>query len=843
MSAPVLVPFLALTLGIIASRGLVMQPRETAVALALSALLVLAAGRWAPRATPAALGALFLWLGATVEIHNRNLPTPQLDAGPRETVVAEGCVVESPAWSEDRAQFILELAPRARARMNLYLRKGEAPPELRYGQRVEVDARFREPRNFENPGAFDFAGYLSRRDVYWLGSISGATALRGLPGACGSPWRAWVAALRTRALAALDRTFGADPNVNGILRAALLGDASRLDPAWSEDFRRTSTYHVLVVSGLHVTTLSTVILLLFRLFPGHPLVRFVVTSALVWLYALLCGGEAPVVRAAGGTMIFLLGGIFHRRANLVNLLALTGLFFLCIDPQQLFEASFQLSFLAVGILGLAAVPLSQLKLRPYRTAFALLTTQRVDFHWPRPVAALFIEIKLAARFLELRYGLARERVLMAVSLAGRAAAMLAELTLVSTLMQAALTVPMILFFHRAPLSGFLANLAVTPLMTWAVPAGTLALLTGFPPLVRITEFLVLLSHSLARWLSAWDPAYRIPDAPAWLVLAAALALAWMAVELQRRRGGRWPVPALLAAALLAVIVAHPFEPQTMGGTLEMTAVDVSQGDSLLLVAPGGETMLIDGGGLPRINGKTPRLDTGEGVVSPYLWSRGFRHLDIVALTHADQDHIGGLEAVLRNFTPRELWLSALPDHAPLQSLLQTARDVGVRVVCKSAGDRVALSGAMIEVLSPHAPRTGGKTDNNDSLVLRARYGRHAFLLTGDAERKAEYELTALPEALRADVLKLGHHGSRTSTTAEFLDAVQPAIAVISAGQDNQFRHPHDEVLARLAERGVRVLRTDQQGMVTVRTDGARIRAETQRWPVREQPVFSRQMPF
>ena len=261
------------------------------------------------------------------------------------------------------------------------------------------------------------------------------------------------------------------------------------------------------------------------------------------------------------------------------------------------------------------------------------------------------------------------------------------------------------------------------------------------------------------------------------------------------------------------------------------------------VAPGGETMLVDGGGLPRINGKAPRLDTGEGVVSPYLWSRGFRHLDIVALTHADQDHIGGLEAVLRNFTPRELWLSALPDHAPLQSLLETAREVGVRVVCKSAGERVVLSGALIEVLSPQAPRMGGKTDNNDSLVLRARYGRHAFLLTGDAERKAEYELTALPEALRADVLKLGHHGSRTSTTAEFLDAVQPAIAVISAGQDNQFRHPHDEVLARLAERGVRVLRTDQQGMVTVRTDGARIRAETQRWPVREQPVFSRQMPF
>ncbi|MEP7364619.1 MAG: DNA internalization-related competence protein ComEC/Rec2 [Acidobacteriota bacterium] len=843
MSAPMLIPFLTLTLGIVASRGLVLQNGEAAVALALSIVLALAARRWAGRVVPAAVGSVFLWLGASVEIGNRNLPAPRLDAGARETIITEGCVVESPAWSDDHAQFVLELAPRARARMNLYLRKDEPPPDLRYGQRVEVDARFRVPRNFENPGAFDYAGYLARRDVFWLGSITGAAGVRPLPGACGSSGKAAIIALRTRALRALDQRFGSDPYVNGVLRAALLGDGSHLDPVWSEEFRRTSTYHVLVVSGLHVTTLSAVILLLFRIFPGHALLRFFVTSALVWLYALLCGGEAPVVRAAAGTMIFLLGGVFHRQASLVNLLALTGFFFLCADPQQLFEASFQLSFLAVGILGIIAGPLTQLKLRPYRSAFSLLTSQRVDFHWPPAVSELFLEIKLAARFLELQYGVGRERVLAAVSIAGRVVAFLAELTLVSTLMQAALTVPMILFFHRAPVSGFLANLIVTPLMTWAVPAGTFALLTGFPPFIRATEFLVRLSHSLAGWMSSWDPAYRIPDAPTWLVLAASAALAWMAVELQRRRGGLWQLPALLAASLLMVIIVHPFQPQTYTGSLEMTAVDVSQGDSLLLVAPGGETMLIDGGGLPRINGKPPRLDIGEGVVSPYLWSRGFRHLDIVALTHADQDHIGGLEAVLRNFKPRELWVSAVPDHVPMQRLLETARQVGVRVVHKCAGDRLLLSGAEIEVLAPEETHIGGKQDNDASLVLRARFGRHAFLLTGDAERREEYELTGGPESLRADVLKLGHHGSKTSTTALFLDAVHPTFAVISAGQDNQFRHPHDEVLERLAERGVRVLRTDQQGLVTVRTDGNRINAETQRWPVPEQSLFSRQMPF
>jgi competence protein ComEC len=376
-----------------------------------------------------------------------------------------------------------------------------------------------------------------------------------------------------------------------------------------------------------------------------------------------------------------------------------------------------------------------------------------------------------------------------------------------------------------------------------VPVGTPALLTGFSPLVRLTEFLVRLSHSLASWMSSWDPGYRIPDSPLWLVLAAAAALAWMTIELQRRRGGVWQLPALLAASLLAVIIIHPFNPQTHSGLLEMTAVDVSQGDSLLLVAPGGETILVDGGGLPSINGKAPRLDIGEGVVSPYLWSRGFRRLDIVALTHADQDHIGGLEAVLRNFTPRELWIAAVPDHAPLQRLLDTARGLGIHVIHKCAGDRILLSGAEIEVLAPEETHFGGRQDNNASLVLRARFGRRAFLLPGDAERKEEYTLTSSPESLRADVLKLGHHGSRTSTTAPFLDAVRPTFAVVSAGQDNQFRHPHDEVIGRLEERGIRVLRTDQHGLVTVRTDGNRISAETHRWPVPDQPLFSRQMPF
>lgn len=842
MQAPVLIPFLSLAAGIVLSRGLLLAPRVCAAAFALSLLLTFLARCRAARVLPLAVASAALWLGASVETHNRNLPPPVMDVEPNETVVSEGCVVESPAWSGGRAQFLLELAPHARARMNLYLRQGETPPLLEYGQRVEVDARFRAPRNFENPGSFDYAGYLARREVFWLGSITGASGVRVLPGFCGSRPQAWISGVRTRALRAVDERFGSDPRISGVLRAALLGDGSRLDPIWSDEFRRTATYHVLVISGLHITALSTAMLFLLRLFPGHPLFRLAAVSILVWFYALLCGAGAPVLRAAGGTVFFLLGGLFHRRAALVNLLALTGFVFLCADPSQLFEASFQLSFLAVGILGVAAGPLAARTLRPYRAVFARLTHNAVDFQWPRQAASLGIELQLAARLLDLRHGIPRARVLRTVSVLGRGVTFLGEMVLVSSVMQAALMAPMIFFFHRAPVSGFLANLIVTPLMTASVPAGGLALLTGFAPLVRAAEFLITFAHTLARWLSSRDPAPRIPDAPLWLLLAAAAAFCCTSWALHRR-GRLWSVPAALTVALLAIMTVHPFAPRIESGVLELTAVDVGQGESLLLAAPGGATMLIDGGGLPAIDGMASRLEIGEDVVSPYLWSRGLQRLDIVAVTHADQDHMGGIEAILRNFAPRQLWVTAMPELESFQRLLRTAAELGVAVVTPRAGDRLEWSGAMLDVLSPEETRQGGKAENNDSLVLRARFGRHAFLLTGDAERQVENRLTLEPGQLRADVLKVGHHGSRTSSTPWMVEAVRPVFAVISAGQDNRFRHPHPETLDRLAAQGARVLRTDRDGLVTVRSDGRRLTVETRRRPVHEPPLFSRQLAY
>jgi len=263
------------------------------------------------------------------------------------------------------------------------------------------------------------------------------------------------------------------------------------------------------------------------------------------------------------------------------------------------------------------------------------------------------------------------------------------------------------------------------------------------------------------------------------------------------------------------------------GEFELTVIDVGQGDSLLLVFPQGKTMLIDGGGRLEYGmvKRRSNLDIGEDVVSSYLWSRGFRHIDVLVATHAHQDHVGGLRALMENFHPAELWTGANPP----PSLVKQAASQGVRVSERRASDAFAFSGASVQVMAPAVDYVPVGPGNNDSLVLRVQYGSRSFLLTGDLERAEEQRLLESGGLQRTDVLKVGHHGSRTSTTQEFLDAVSPSVALISAGFENSFGHPHADVVGRLEARHATILRTDQAGLLSVRTDGKFLNYREQAW--------------
>jgi competence protein ComEC len=265
--------------------------------------------------------------------------------------------------------------------------------------------------------------------------------------------------------------------------------------------------------------------------------------------------------------------------------------------------------------------------------------------------------------------------------------------------------------------------------------------------------------------------------------------------------------------------------------LEITTIDVGQGDSILIAYPDGKLMLMDGGGIPAFGRRVKsKLDIGEDVVSPYLWSRSIRRLDVVALSHAHEDHIGGLGAILENFHVKELWTGATPDSPSWDALRDRALRAGVKIVPMQRGAPFAYGGATLQTLAPspdYAPRKAPM--NNDSLAIRISYGERSALLTGDIERQVEADMLSENLVAHADILKVAHHGSKTSSTPALLDAVRPEFAMISAGFENSYGHPHPDILARLRERGVCVLRTDALGLVSIRTDGHRIGVSTDHW--------------
>jgi competence protein ComEC len=285
--------------------------------------------------------------------------------------------------------------------------------------------------------------------------------------------------------------------------------------------------------------------------------------------------------------------------------------------------------------------------------------------------------------------------------------------------------------------------------------------------------------------------------------------------------GRWRWTTVGMAALMSSalwIGWGPAHAHFRQGVLEVTSIDVGEGDSSLIVTPEGKTLLIDAGG-PTGGPHLSDFDVGENVVSPYLWSRGFNRLDVVALTHAHSDHMGGMDSVLRNFHPKVLWLSVIPPNEDLAKLLAQAHGLGIRVEQHFDGDEFPFGGTAVRVLAPARDWRSFRPANNDSLVLKISVGGTSALMEGDAEALSEARMMNRDPA--ATLLKVGHHGSKTSATPEFLAAVHPQYGVISVGMGNPFGLPKTDVLERLEDSKVTTYRTDMDGAVTFFLDGTR----------------------
>jgi competence protein ComEC len=707
-------------------------------------------------------------------------------------------VARGPEWAGRGARLVVDLERAGGEPTNgvLALSVLSGWPDFGPGERVTFQAALHEIRGTRNPGLPDPALALRAAGVDVLAGVPTPAAIEHVDAAPAGGLRRAAFQARRAMRAAIDAVVPGTPGA--FLKTAVLGDRRGAGEDVEAGFAAAGATHVLSVSGLHLAAVIAVVFLAARVSVGFvpALALYVDPRAVAALVALpvlvfftLLTGEAVATQRSAVMLALGMGGILvGRPVSVAPAIAAAALVILVPGPLRLFDQSLQLSLASViGIALLAA------RLGPNRRASG-------DSWGRRALAWLW------------RFGAA-------------------------TVAATAFTAPLVAhdFGEIAPAAP-LGNLALVPLVELGVVplglfGGALAAL-GLAPgrlALRAAGGAARLALAVAAGFRAHAPILtcRLPNAlETGALMAAAACLLWGARARDRAR--RWA----LAAGLVAVAVgagslfardwSRRHDPRA-----RVTFLDVGQGDAAVVEAPGGAVAVIDGGGT-----FDDAFDPGERIVEPFLRARGISRVDLVALSHPHPDHLNGLRRILRRFPVGALWTSGDEGRNPEYAhLLALARAGGVpRPVPAPA----ALGGARLEPLGPFVRDVGGGgagdggrdvigppqglSVNDASLVLRLTFAGRAVLFPGDLEADGEGELVgrrAVGQSVAADVLKVPHHGSRTSSSDELIDAVHPALAVISLGWRNRFHFPAAEVLARYAERGATVLRTDRDGAVTV----------------------------
>ncbi len=708
-------------------------------------------------------------------------------------------------------------------------------PPAQAGDQVEILAYLRRPENFNNPGQFDYRSYLELRGIFLTGNLKDPLLLTRLGRQREFSWRDLAGRMRQGCIGALDALPASEP-AKAVLKAVLLGDDSDLAEETRSRFRWNGLYHVLVVSGLHVGMMIAMVFALLKQLRLPRWLTLTLTLGSIALYNLLAEGQVAIDRASIMGCLFLTSLYFDRDRNLLHSLCLAAWWVLLEDPGWLHDSGFQLSFSAALAIAVVGLPLLRRTTQPCKEALRSLESIHLDRNFSPRLAAWRVGLRLRSARLSESLGIPPSTVHLGLMVwPGKLLLGLLDIALVSVAIQAVLLVPLMVYFHRVVFPVIFLNMLVIPLVGMIIPVGFsyLAWASLFPqvswPLGWVCGLLAKCLLSLNRafseipWLG-----FSLPQVPLGWVLAyyGSLAL-WVATRVPR-------LLRLLGSATwiasLAVLLSGAPGARSGSHELNLAFLDVRQGDCLLISWPNGRHLLVDGGGSWSGSGRRSGIgatafDVGEQVVAPYLWNRGIRSLEAVVLTHAHQDHMGGLDFILDHFEVEEFWLGNSHGGPELRDLLQKAAVLGLKIRAFQAGDTLNLHGSRLEFLNPGC----GPADqniNNDSLVVRMTWGRRTFLLTGDIEEPAEECLATLGPGIQSDVLKVAHHGSGTSTSPGFLDEVNPVIAVISAGKVNPFGHPHPEVVRRLKTFPLQLFRTDRQGAVTVSTDGNYLRTAT-----------------
>ena len=741
-----------------------------------------------------------------------------------EKMTLEGIIDETPQEAPEGQGLVVALRNRMADNRHMpvtgkaMLQAPSGDRAWQYGDLIRFRSHLRRPHNFHNPGSFDYEKWLRAQDVLVQGKINTPADIVLIRPGLGNKFKMAIERVRDQLRQVI--TANANPPAREIIQALLLGETKPIPPLLREDFNRTGTSHILAISGLNVALVASFAIfsamLLMKSSP-YLLLRFnairvaTITALIpVVLYTLIAGMGISVIRAALMLLTFLLAVLLRKDRDLFNTLALAALVILVISPYSLFDISFQLSFTAVASLIFVSPLLS-----------GILRTKQED--GAKSISSLPRKI-------------------------GRSLSLFVLVSLSATLG----TLPIIAYaFNGFSTIALLANLLAVPLLGMVALALGLAVIVVLPLsatlaglLVKLAALPVGLSVTTIKFLASLPGSYVFVTTPSlpeitcyYLLFVVIVTMIRHKVErkaLTDSQGSRQPLFLRLTLVILIIFFAvdaiYLAAREHNRHGLEVTAIDVGQGSAALIRLPGGKEMLIDGGGSP-----AGSFDVGKFVLAPYLRRQRIGKLDLVILTHAHPDHFQGLLYVLKTFPVREVWTNGYPSSsAGYQGFLNIIQEKNIRHrILRNDVKNMMINGVMINVLnagetSSQVPGQAAKyyETNDTSLVVRIAFGNISFLLPGDISAAREEKLLATGDNIRSDVLFAPHHGSLTSSSRAFLQAVRPQIAVISCGFDNSFNLPHPAVLARYAALPARIYRTDQNGAVTIATDGKSVKVAT-----------------
>jgi len=708
---------------------------------------------------------------------------------PSEDLHVVGDIIDIPQISDEKIRFTIDgvfvngQGISGKVRLTLHQNNFGIPLSeinLSPGDRISATARLRIPTSFRNPGTYSYN--LTEQGIVASGYIKSTKIMKG----SGGP-QVRILRMRKRLAAIIENSLSGE---NASFHKAIIpGLKNGITPEMREAFSVTGLAHLLSISGTHFGLLAFMVFQtvkwIIQCIPNKTLMRLalyitptqiaiICTLPALAVYAVISGMSTPTVRSLIMVFIYMLALFLGRRAEWMNSLSIAAVIILLCKPAALFELSFALSFIAVFSIG-----------------YVLENRQRTkdNTHPPRSdKAGGFIHSGMIKKL--------REKIKTGLLLTTAAVFGTAPLC--------------IAVFHQFPIIAPLANLIVTPLVCFVVlPLG---FISGFAALFvdmqtmpfntitdAVTGFALLLIQLLSNIPFA-NIRVHTPSA----VLAAAYYMS-LIILLQNKSG-------LRAIPVSLVILFYIITPYLPGNDFRITVLDIGQGDASVIELPDRTVMLIDGG--PEDTG------AGQRAVAPSLWSKGIRTIDYLVVSHPHPDHFGGLYYVLDNFKIGEVWATKKSPYTA-REFFDSVAAKGITVRTPVRGDFIRAKGYRVYVLHPYdefyadSPRGDFSDENSDSLVLKIVTEGISILFTGDIEEEAEMNLLHLGNWLKSDVIKVPHHGGRTSSSTGFLKAVDPDIATVSAGKNNPFHHPHQETLERYKGEGVTLFRTNRDGAITI----------------------------